>query len=332
MGKVLVIGGGPAGAAAAIAAAGENVSVQLFERSPRPKHKVCGEFLSPGALRVLDSLGIADFAGLRPARIATCRLWFGQRKKEWRFGEPALGLSRLELDRILLERAEAAGAEVHRGESVSLDEDNRDGGARVVSVGRRPSGSRENRLFGFKAHFEGPQDDAIELFFGRHAYVGVSPIENGWTNVCGIAPEAALRSCGFQVDEYLGGFPVLAERLQPLRRRMEWLRTGPLSYAPVSASEGGQRVYAAGDALGFVDPFTGSGILNALFTGRLAGRNAAHATPCASHLRECRAHLSRPFGISAICRKLLEWNCARHLAALTPGAWIFRLTRAQISD
>jgi hypothetical protein len=82
--------------------------------------------------------------------------------------------------------------------------------------------------------------------------------------------------------------------------------------------------------LGFVDPFTGSGIMNALFTGRLAGRNAAHAVSTCDHLRECRALLDRPFGISAIFRKLIEWNCAWQFAALAPGPWLFRLTRAQL--
>ena len=169
----------------------------------------------------------------------------------------------------------------------------------------------------------------MEMFFGRQGYVGVSPIENGWTNVCGIAAESALGRHGFVVDDYVAGFHPLAERLGPLRRRMEWLRVGPLSFSPVAGSPPNDRVYAAGDALGFVDPFTGSGILNALFTGRMAGVNAARAVAGSQHIRECRSLLDRPFGISAIFRKLIEWNCAWQLAALTPGSWLFRLTRAQ---
>jgi len=162
--------------------------------------------------------------------------------------------------------------------------------------------------------------------------VGVSPVENGWTNVCGIAAEPALRRHGFHVDDFVAAFPPLAERLGPLRRRMEWLMTGPLSFSPVAAAPRDERVYPAGDALGFVDPFTGSGILNALFTGLMAGLNAARSVPSRTHIRECRSLLDRPFGISAIFRKMLKWDCTWRLAALTPGPWLFRLTRAQLPE
>jgi flavin-dependent dehydrogenase len=330
MESILVIGGGPAGAAAAIAAVSEGASVRVMERSRLPKHKVCGEFLSPGVLPILDSLGAGNFAGLQPARIRVCRLRFGDREKCWNLGEHAYGLSRFELDRLLLNRAQALGAVVDRGVIATPGERSGGTAATVLAVGRQPAASPQNRLFGFKTHFEGPADDAIEMFFGRQGYVGVSPIENGWTNVCGIATESLLRRHAFDVDSYVAGFPALARRLEPLRRRMEWLRVGPLSFSSVAGSPLGGHVYAAGDALGFVDPFTGSGILNALFTGRMAGLNAARAIPAVRHIRECRATLDRPFGISAIFRKLIEWDCAWQLAALTPGPWLFRLTRAQL--
>jgi flavin-dependent dehydrogenase len=315
----------------------------LVERSRHPRHKVCGEFLSPGVLSILDSLGAGDFGGLRPAPIRRCRLHFGGREKRWNLVDSAYGLSRLELDRLLLDRAAALGVVVERGESASPGGSGETGV--ILALGRSPGAGMSSpwqesgrlnacptkpvRLFGFKAHFEGPADDSIEMFFGRQGYVGVSPIENGWTNVCGIAAETVLRRHGFDADEYVAGLGPLAERLRPLRRRMEWLRAGPLCFSLVAGSAPGEHVYPAGDALGFVDPFTGSGILNALFTGRLAGRNAARAVPASQHLRECRSFLERPFGISAIFRKLIEWDCAWQLAALAPGPWLFRLTRAQ---
>ncbi len=234
-----------------------------------------------------------------------------------------------------MENAVALGAAVSRGECGIAEPGAAElggGGAHaiVVAVGRKPVASRQNRWFGFKAHFEGPPHDTVELYFGRQGYVGVSPVENGWTNVCGMAPESGLRRHGFHVDEYLAASHPLAQRLRPLRRRMPWLMACPLSFSAVAHSEINQHVYPAGDALGFVDPFTGSGILNALLTGRMAGINAARAVPSESYMRECRALLDRPFGISAMLRKLIEWDCAYYLAALTPGPWLFRLTRARL--
>jgi flavin-dependent dehydrogenase len=332
MERILIIGGGPAGAAAAIAAVSEGASVRVVERSRHPKHKVCGEFLSPQALHLLDLLGAGNLAGLKPASIRKCRLRFGDREKQWNLAEPAAGLSRFELDRLLLEKAGASGVVISRGESAKAERPDDPAASIVLACGRRPVASQYDRLFGFKAHFEGPSDDAIEMFFGPSGYVGVSPVEDGWTNVCGIATESALRRYGFHVDEYLAAFDPLARRLGPLRRRMEWLMAGPLSFSPVVHTQPNERIYPAGDALGFVDPFTGSGILNALFTGRMAGLNAARAVPSRNHIRECRSLLSRPFGISAMFRKLLEWDCAWRLAVLTPGPWLFRLTRAHLPE
>ncbi len=332
MEKILVVGGGPAGAAAAIAALSEGAAVRIVERSRHSKHKVCGEFLSPEAVHILAMLGAGEnFAGLKPARIRRCLLCLGHREKRWNLVEPAFGLSRLELDKLLLERAGALGACVSRGESAVVEK-GRDGPEAVVlAAGRRPVSSQQDRLFGFKAHFEGPADDAVELYFEPQSYVGVSPIENGWTNVCGMAPESALRRHNFNVDEYLAASGPLAERLRPLRRRMGWLMVCPLSFSAVVHPDPDQHVYPAGDALGFVDPFTGSGILNSLLTGRMAGVSAARGVPSENYIRDCRALLGRPFGVSALLRKLVAWNYAHHLAALIPGRWLFQLTRARLT-
>ena len=68
MRRVRIRGGGPAGCSAAISALQEGVGVQIIERSHFPRHKVCGEFLSPGIERVLNEFGLwSEFEALRPA-------------------------------------------------------------------------------------------------------------------------------------------------------------------------------------------------------------------------------------------------------------------------
>ena len=65
----------------------------------------------------MDLLGAGkNLALLKPARIRKCRLHFGHREKWWNLVEPAFGLSRFELDKLLLEKAGALGAVVCRGE------------------------------------------------------------------------------------------------------------------------------------------------------------------------------------------------------------------------
>jgi hypothetical protein len=56
--SVRIIGGGPAGSAAALAALSETNSVHIVEKSSFPRHKVCGEFLSPEIAALLESHGI----------------------------------------------------------------------------------------------------------------------------------------------------------------------------------------------------------------------------------------------------------------------------------
>ena len=51
--EVLVVGGGPSGAAAALALARLGRRVSVLEREAAPRHAVCGEFLSADALKII---------------------------------------------------------------------------------------------------------------------------------------------------------------------------------------------------------------------------------------------------------------------------------------
>jgi flavin-dependent dehydrogenase len=323
MRAVHVVGGGPAGAMAAFAALREGAAVRIFEKSAFPRHKVCGEFLSPAILPVLRRAGCEEaFFRLRPAVLRAMRLHFGARVIRHSLQEPAYGLSRYELDHLLLQHAGNAGAEVvHEQWSEAR------GATVVVAGGRRSSAPAGDRLFGFKAHFSGPVNDAVELYFFKNCYAGVSAIENGATNVCGLAPERTLRSFGFHPGDLLEGYAPLSERLRPLSRTMEWLVTGPLVFSERLSQPADQETYRAGDSLGFIDPFTGSGILNAMLTGELAGLAAARGVSAASYLRDCRRLLRRPFLVSSVFRAIIATGQAGLIGSLVPGRFLFYATR-----
>lgn len=323
---IQIVGAGPAGAAAAIGALRESAAVRIVERSRATRHKVCGEFISAEACSILEQLGAwQEFLKLGPSRIRRCELYFGRRLKQWTFAEPAFGLSRLALDGMLIEQAASRGAVISRGIHFRIDTE-ADGCALIMASGRSPSPAPRPRLFGFKTHFEGPTTDTVELYFGPSGYIGINPVEQNLTNVCGIAPENVLRSYGFEIDEFIRHAQPLSSRLKPLSRRMPWLTTGPLIFSrPQGAIP---PIYAAGDALGFIDPFTGSGILHALNTGLMAGVAAARRTPHAEYLCSCRSFLNRPAAVSAVFRAALRFGLAEYFARLLPGHWIYRLTRA----
>src|ERR1035438_2542286 len=324
MRAVHVVGGGPAGVMAAFAAMREGAGVRILEKSAFPRHKVCGEFLSPAILPLLRRVGCeAGFLQLRPAVLSAMRLHFGMRVIRHPLPEPAYGLSRYELDRLLLEHAANAGAQVVREHWSTAAQ----GVAVILAAGRKSIAPAGDRLFGFKAHFSGPVNDNVELYFFQNCYVGISAVENGATNVCGLAPERILRSCGFHPGDLLQRYPQLSERLRPLSPTMDWLVTGPLVFSERLRQPADEVTYRAGDSLGFTDPFTGSGILNAMLTGELAGIAAARGAPGASYLRDCRRLLRRPFLVSSAFRAIIASGHAVLLASLVPGRFLFHATR-----
>jgi hypothetical protein len=298
--------------------------VELVEKSHFPRHKVCGEFLSPEIIPLLDSLGVLnDFSAAGPAVIRRLGLRFASSSKLCKLPEPAFGLSRYVFDELLFRNAVRLGARV-APEAVSADDT-----PSVIAHGRKAALPRGGRLFGFKAHFEGTADDAIELFFFDRCYVGVSAIEGGQTNVCGLGPEELLQRHEFDIDSVVNSSRQLAERLRPLRRKFRWLTVGPLVFENHFRGNAETGRFPAGDALSFVDPFTGSGMLSAVLSGRLAGIAAAHGTEAAVYLAQCREALERPFQVASLFRRTLANGWGERLAGLLPGSWLVSLTRPQ---
>lgn len=323
---VAIAGAGPAGSAAAIAAALAGAQVSLCDPAKFPRHKVCGEFLSPEILRPLEQLGLSSrLLSAGPAVITRLRLRFPSFEKTALLPEPALGLSRFTLDRILLQRALELGVALHRE---AADRSLR---PLVDAAGRhKPPSIRGRRLFGFKTHYEGPPTDGIELYFFANAYVGVSCVEAGRTNVCGIAQETLLQKHGFEYDALVNSFAPLRERLTPLQRTMDWLSVGPLQFTNRFADRHLKGIYPAGDALSFVDPFTGTGLAAALISGQLAGVAAASGEASAEYLQRCRRSLGQPFAAASAMRAALQTRWAELAALIIPTSWLVSITRPRI--
>src|ERR1700758_4817239 len=91
-----VIGGGPAGASAAIAAARAGARVLLLERGRLPRQRVCGEFVSAESLDLLTGLLNHANSGLlfSVPRIAQARLFFDGRTVTAPVDPPAASIAR----------------------------------------------------------------------------------------------------------------------------------------------------------------------------------------------------------------------------------------------
>jgi len=127
---VLVVGAGPAGAATAILLAEHGLAVTVLERGPRARPKVCGEYLSPEAGRVLDRLGALKavdaggavaLAGMRitspDGTVLDGR--YGAVGAFRPYREHAIGVARATVDGALLDRVRARPVDLREGVRVT---------------------------------------------------------------------------------------------------------------------------------------------------------------------------------------------------------------------
>jgi len=153
--EVIVVGGGPAGASTAWALAREGVDVLVLDKAKFPRDKICAEYLSPQASRVLADMNVLDeIESTRPAHLAGMRVRapngqtadgeFVANHGFHPFRDYGLAIRRTILDEIVLRGACSAGARVE--ESVRVTELLTDDSGRVVGVVTLAAGGRNRPL------------------------------------------------------------------------------------------------------------------------------------------------------------------------------------------
>lgn len=290
--EVAVLGAGPAGLAAAYAAANAGARTVVIERSAHPRYKTCGGGLIGVSVAAASQISI-------PARdhieVATFT-----RDGEWEFtrrhhGEPLLTTVRREdFDAALLRAAMDAGAVVvERSGARAIEQDG--GRVRVrladgstvtagILIGADGSAGISARHVGVRVaqvdlglEVELPVPDAIQRYWRNRVLIDWGPIPGsyGWVFPKGdvltvgvIAP----RGMGEQTRRYLRRF---VDRLGfasivPVRDSGHLTRCRT-SESPLRRG----RVLVAGDAAGLLEPWTREGISFALRSGALAGTVAA---------------------------------------------------------
>jgi geranylgeranyl reductase family protein len=306
---VVVVGGGPAGSAAAITAARHGRSVVVVDKASFPRDKCCGDGLTTPALRLLEDLGLRadvvpswqvvnDVVVRSPSgRTAACELPRGE-------GVFAAVARRADLDAALLDRARAMGAKVLDGHAcvgarelddrVVLDVDGvgpiharyciaADG---VWSAVRKHLGLGSPGYLGewhaFRQYFcdVGPRaDQDLFVWFEPDllpGYAWAFPLGGGRANV-GIAIQRGGKVK--RVQDMARLWPdllarshvrdVLGPRARPEAPHKAW----PIPARVDDVTLVGARTMFVGDAAASADPLTGEGIAQALETGILA----AHA-------------------------------------------------------
>lgn len=362
--ETLVIGGGLAGSMAALRLAGEGRDVLLLERESTAHHKVCGEFLSPEAVRYLRYAGLDPLA-LGAAPIQHLRLCCGEKTVHTRLPFTALSLSRHVLDSALQQQARQTGCCLCTGTSVeTLQRDGKSWMAQTRSPGsslenciraeniflatgkhdlrgwQRPPG-RQNDLIGFKMHWRltSVQSAALrgwmDLFLFRGGYGGLSLIENGLANLCLVVRRGELRVAGTW-DNLLA---IIRSQTALLDTRLaaaqpQWSRPLAISSIPYGyLAAASHNYWRIGDQAAVIPSFTGDGMAIALHSGSLAADiHLAGRTPEAYAIA-LRQQLTRGMSLATGLSRAMVTSAGRSIApaalTLLPGAmsWIARLTR-----
>jgi menaquinone-9 beta-reductase len=296
---LIIIGGGPAGASAAISAARQGASVLLLERGRFPRHKVCGEFVSAESLSLLRDLLNRQYAPLiqDAIRIARARLFLDGRTLQASVDPPAASIARFDLDAALWHSTASAGVDARQ--QITVQSVAGTGPFRIVTASEEfetralinasgrwsnlnlaPAeiGTRPEKWLGVKAHFAEPMSEmtpepSVDLYFFDGGYCGVQPVtisdEDPFT--ARVNASAMVRA---DVASSLAGVfaqhPALRDRSRNWTLLSDPVSTAPLVFRNPQPERDG--VFRVGDAAGFVDPFVGDGISLALRSGLLAAR------------------------------------------------------------
>ena len=288
--RVAVVGAGPAGAVAALALARAGATTVLYERSPWPREKACGDGLTPASLATLASLGIAlpDRPGLAGTLVS------GPRERSFRASFPAASgegttVSRAVFDATLVRAAIAAGARFeprttvdacdgrrvvvtsHRGASETSHVD-------AVMLAEGATGALGRRCgfgaFGMRlAAYRGYADaDDLTSDYEVHYARALLP---GYAWVFPVAPRVANVGAvlvrGGDVRAHLRRWLATSARARRVFGEAPQLRDGRGGVIPIGrATRFRDGTFALGDAAGVADPLSAEGVSQAMTSALLA--------------------------------------------------------------
>ena len=264
---VAIVGGGPIGLVAAIEARLAGLTVVVIEQRDGVIDKACGEGLMPGALPMLERLGV-DPEGMPIMGITYTQ---GTRSVSHRFaGAPGRGVRRTTLHAALSKRADELGAQRVIAKVDALEQTADD--VRVAGmtaryllacdglhsttarlVGLALPAPKRSRRYGIRQHYAmKPWGDTVEIHYGHRAEIYVTPIA---ANEVGVAMLGAQHT---DFDQAIADIPDLAARLQGVPLVSSRRGAGPFRQRTRARTAG--RVLLVGDASGYVDAITGEGL------------------------------------------------------------------------
>jgi menaquinone-9 beta-reductase len=309
---VLIIGGGPAGSAAALPLVRDGMRVAVIEKKIFPREVLCGEFLSHEVLSFLNEFGVyGEFLSLSPHPITHFRLIPDHGVEVLQpLGFNAFALKRSLLDQLLLHKAHSSGAVIFQPAEVLTIQREADrfivecktiGHEQVLSASdiicaygkqnildkrlKRNFASMKSGFTGIKYHIPSAALNSvplheIQIFTSRGIYCGINSVNSTETTLCFLfdsvlfqnEPRDALES----LVQYNKSFRLLfRENPLPTLQHLPVYGTGNIYFGKRNIVESG--MYMAGDAAAVIAPLAGDGIGMALESGMLAANTLLKA-------------------------------------------------------
>ena len=319
---IVVVGGGPAGAAAATLCALQGWRVALFEHAHFPRHKVCGNVINPNCWPLLERCGAADKVRTLPQYVVKGATFTttdpGVLQVDRRTNDGNLtAIRRCLFDAVLLEHARACGVTVFESDTVHtivsghevvthsgrytsrkgvIGADGRHSiVAQAAGLGRNVG--RGNEYVAFQGHFPLSKavDDRVQLHLFPGGYCGLVRVDGDNVNLCLVTgrefardrdDREALFAHTAWHNPHFRALNIAPEPIEPLHC------IHPVCKPSNAPAKNG--IFLVGDALRVMEPFTGQGIFFALRTAELAADaigiprrpEAAYAAAVARFYRE----------------------------------------------
>lgn len=298
----VVIGAGVAGSSMAFALAKRGWDVILLDKAKFPRHKACGEFLSPESQATLRAWGLDGVVqDSKPVAMTSVRLHSASGASlEVPLPGTAWGISRYALDSGLQASAVEAGVRFFSGYSV-LSAQPCEGGYQVegispskhklaiharivIGAGGRRMGDvlherrqqvQDGTYIGIKSHFtRTDRRPNVDLYFFRGGYIGIAPVEGDRFNVAAILLRSAYPKLQTSdsieriLEEAARRIPALKDRLAgtvPIPGTQAAAFPVTISSEPRAWSD----MPLIGDAAAVIPPFCGDGMAMALRSAEL---------------------------------------------------------------
>jgi len=326
----LIVGGGPAGSAAAIALARAGARPLIWERQSEIGDAICGGFLSWHTLRNLARLGVDP--GGHP--IDHVRVFAGSKRADAPLPAGAVGLSRQRLDTLMLAAARDAGAGLEtvtvrnaaelEAETLFLATGKHDlrGLARPKIGGDDPTLGLRIKI-GPHSRLSALVGSSIELHLFDRGYVGLLLQEDGRANLCLAVRKSRLGEAG---GNPAGLLRALGDECPALAERLAFMGAAPGTDAIAAVPYGWRTdetapgIFRLGDQAACIPSLAGEGIGIAIASGMAAAQawSAGGAQAAPAFQRAFAACTRRPVTVARLLweRGEVNWSAALAVRAI----------------